>query len=390
MTGMENKDDAFIAFVQLQGLQRFRRQNGWVQMQVSSNDNFEELLQNTLAELHKTGVLERSQMLDIGCLSCRVSHYPTKATKVTDGVTCTLQSTCAALPLARNHHVRYSFNSFHALEKLQAPHPPKKKTFVTLMQAQKDRFLPDKYASPEDGKSLSFNLKLFNFVVDCLTARGCSVSSEQTNTAKKLALAIRDVLQMLASTKIAKSHMPEIFRHSLKPFNERHRMSQLGLEKSFFSLRNAMMYAHPFLKTSRWQEFAKEVDALLGVIKNQIDKMKNESIKTQERQSRVGNVYSDRLANVKIVDCSKYIASKYLPVMTLLATTGNYIHLLVQEADIDGWDPSTPSPESPEASRKRFSLTIQSESICSSLAVRYLVCCSFGSFQVIAVNGRKL
>jgi hypothetical protein len=355
MSGKDNNnDDAYIVFVQLQGLQRFTLQSGWVQMQARSDENFGDLLRSTLAELHKNGVLDESQMVDIGCLPCLASHYPTKATNVTDRVACTLQSTCAALPLAGNHHVRYSFNSFRTLEKLQAPPPKKKDPFATLMQAQQQHFFPDKYASPEDGKSaLSFNLKLFNFVVDCLTARDCSVACEHTITAKKLALAMRDVLHTLASTKIPKSRLPEIFRHSLKPFEDRHRNSQQGLEKSLHSLRDAIISAHPFLNTSRWKLFATEVGALQGVLMDQIDKMKNDSIKNQERQKIVGNLYIERLADVEIVDSSKVVASKYLPVKASLRAAGNYVHLLVQAADIDKWDPSASITESPEAARKR-------------------------------------
>jgi hypothetical protein len=45
MSGKENtNDDAFVAFVQLRGLQRFTGQHGWVQMQASSKDNFDKLL----------------------------------------------------------------------------------------------------------------------------------------------------------------------------------------------------------------------------------------------------------------------------------------------------------------------------------------------------------
>jgi len=84
MSGKENtNDDAFVAFVQLRGLQRFTGQHGWVQMQASSKDNFDKLLRSTLAELHRNEVLDESQLLDISCLDCRVSHYPTKETNVT-------------------------------------------------------------------------------------------------------------------------------------------------------------------------------------------------------------------------------------------------------------------------------------------------------------------
>jgi hypothetical protein len=79
---------------------------------------------------------------------------------------------------------RCSFNSFCTLEKLQAP-PRKKHPFDTLMQAQQQRFVPKKRASPQDGKSaLSFNLKLLNFVVCCLTARGEGVLKDQIDKMK--------------------------------------------------------------------------------------------------------------------------------------------------------------------------------------------------------------
>jgi hypothetical protein len=66
MSGKENtNDDAFVAFVQLRGLQRFTGQHGWVQMQASSKDNFDKLLRSTLAELHRNDVLDESQLLDL-------------------------------------------------------------------------------------------------------------------------------------------------------------------------------------------------------------------------------------------------------------------------------------------------------------------------------------
>jgi hypothetical protein len=257
MLGKENNDDTFIVFVQLWGLQRMTRQNGWMQMQAKPTDSFADLLQSTLNELQKLKVLDDSQALDIGCLSCGVSHCPTKKTNAAEKVICTLQSACRALPMAGNHHVRCSFGSGHVLEKLQAP--CKKDPFATMMQARQQRFFPDKHPFPEEGKSPQFNLQLFNFVVDCLTARDCSVTCEQARAAKKLALAMRDVLQMLASTKIPKGRMPDVFRHSLKPFNDRHRTSQHGLNDSLNSLQKAVMDAQPFLKTSRWKLFADEV-----------------------------------------------------------------------------------------------------------------------------------
>jgi hypothetical protein len=218
VSGKENdNDNGTIVFVQLHGLHRFTRQSGWVQMQASSDDNFGDLLQSTLAELHENGVLDESQMVDIGCLPCQASHCPTKATSGTDRVACKLQSTCAASSLAGNHHVRFSFNSCGTLERLQAP--PKKTPLATLIQAQQQRFFPHKCALPEEGKSaLSFNLELFNFVVDCLAERSCSGAGERTIAAKKLALALRDVLHTLSSTKTPKSRIPLIFCHSLKPF----------------------------------------------------------------------------------------------------------------------------------------------------------------------------
>ena len=48
------------------------------------------------------------------------------------------------------------------------------------------------------------------------------------------------------------------------------------------------------------------------VLKDQIDKMKSDSIKSQERQERVGNIYINRLVDVEIVDPLKAVASRYL------------------------------------------------------------------------------
>jgi hypothetical protein len=158
-----------------------------------------------LTELHQMDVLDDSQMFDISCLlPFRVCHYPTKETRATEMVTCSIKSKCASLEMIGNHHVQYSFSSGGFIqEKVLAT--PKKDSFAMLMQTQKRRFFPQKYA-PEDGKYLSFNLELFNFVVDCLTTNDCSVTSEQMDDAKRLALSIRDVLQMLAS-RIPKSSM---------------------------------------------------------------------------------------------------------------------------------------------------------------------------------------
>jgi hypothetical protein len=58
-------------------------------------------------------------------------------------------------------------------------------------------------------KKENHNLALFDSVVDCLTTKGCSVTSEHSDAVKRLTLSIRDLLQMLAS-RIPRSKMPAI------------------------------------------------------------------------------------------------------------------------------------------------------------------------------------
>jgi hypothetical protein len=56
-------------------------------MQVASSDSFHALLQSTLRSLHVAGVINDVEISDIGSLSCRVSHYPTKSSKKKKGPT---------------------------------------------------------------------------------------------------------------------------------------------------------------------------------------------------------------------------------------------------------------------------------------------------------------
>jgi hypothetical protein len=164
MSDGENNDDTFIAFVQLKGHRAYLHQTGWVQMQVSGKESFGDLLQGSLVELQQMEVIDDSQIFNICRLPCRVCHYyPAKETRVTERVACSLESRCAALRMLGNHHVQYPFGSAGIIpEKLLAT--PKNNSLAMLMHAQQQRFFPVKYKS-EEGKPLSFSLKLFNFVM---------------------------------------------------------------------------------------------------------------------------------------------------------------------------------------------------------------------------------
>ena len=124
------------------------------------------------------------------------------------------------------------------------------------------------------------------------------------------------------------------------------------MEKSLCSLRSAGASARPFLSALRWKALGKEIGALQGASKEQVDKMKNEFVKTQERHKRINNNCTDRLADVEIVDSAKTVASRRAPVMGLLRKTKKCVHLLVRVADTDKWDQSASRSESAEAAQK--------------------------------------
>jgi flagellin-specific chaperone FliS len=298
----EENEEKLIAFVRLKGPRDFSSQVGWVQMQVSGTDNFVDLLRFTLVQLVEMNVLDNSQMFMIRSLPCRVYHYPTRDTKASNRVSCTLVSACASLPIARNRHVQYFFDPEPVLEK--------KDPFAVLMQTQHRRLYPNKYEEPEEGKSLHFNLQLFNYVVDCLTTMGCSVTPEQVDAVKSLVMSIRDVLQMSAS-RIPNSKLPATFCHELKPFKNQDRTSQDRIKHLVSSLQNAVMNAHPFLETQRWKKFKEEVSGLQDVLNDYLRKLRDDSIKAQDRHNRTGDGFGDRLADVKIMNASETVASKY-------------------------------------------------------------------------------
>jgi hypothetical protein len=270
---VSKEESTYIVFVQLNGLGTFTLRQGLIQFESIVSDNFNHLLLSVVQDLTDSGQLDSSSASEILSYPVQVSHYPSKDASINDRISARLTSSCEALLFSNNRYVHFNFSP--CLQSTPRKLPPLVDANTKLLQAQRQRFFPDKY--PElDTHKLPFNLSLYNHVVGCLQTGQFSVGMVHLPISKKLTRSIRDVLQHLDS-RVAKYKIPSRFHHNLERHQARDRTSQVRLKELRGSFMNAIAEAQRFLKTERWKSFDKDVKTLMLALDEKITELEKDS-----------------------------------------------------------------------------------------------------------------
>jgi hypothetical protein len=347
---VSKEESTYIVFVQLNGLGPSTLWKGLIQFESIVSDNFNHLLLSVVQELIDSGQLDSSFASEILSYPVQVSHYPSKDAFINERISARLTSSCEALLFSNNRYVHFNFSP--GLKSTTRKLPPLVNANSKLLQAQRQRFFPDKYIESDSHKH-PYNLALYNHVVDCLQTGNFSVGMVHLLISKKLTRAIRDVLQHL-DLRVAKHKIPSRFHHSLVRHQARDRTSQVRLKELRGSFMNAIVEAQCFLKTQRWKSFDEDVKTLMLALDEKITEMEKNSRRKLEFHKHSDDGLGDRLSDVFLSDGSAFaIEPRYAPLMALLQKSGYYNHILVEVNDIDKWHPPSASNETLQAARKR-------------------------------------
>ena len=242
----------------------------------SSNETFGSLLQRFIDSRP-----EKKEDYDrLLTLPTTVYCYQSAECNTQNRVKALLSDSCGTLS---NHQLRFICFVFHG-QQLCSTKASGSETLKMLMRAQNRQTVPERYVST-NGKALSFDLELFNCIVQCYEDGGLSVHTERREQLKKLTLTLRNALQHIHG-KVSQSKLPKRFQFRIERQRDRVDLSRDKLECLATELANCMGEASCFLASKRWSDFKNDLDALHGLLTATANSMKTHAESMQAHRKK--------------------------------------------------------------------------------------------------------
>ena len=324
------------------------------QFSTSANETFSNLLDRVIARQKSRCSDQESspEYWDTRFLTVFV-HYSEKVSMAPGTtVSASLADTCEAMQASKFSYIQF---------RIIGPPIEQDSVIVTplnssLMKAQKQLLRPRKFAPKHALATLLFPAGLYNFIVDNYATSGLGVRpGGSLEYLEKLTKATRDVIQLLHG-KVPESKLPSRFRnHGLERFNNRDRTrnTQPAFQDVTSNLERALSECSGFLSTQMWKTFKSDVIGLRGLMLEELDSLKAQSLAKAARQSVTKSDLSLRLTNKKTIEAVAEGGTPpcYSQLVETLEKMEQDEYLVIQPSDIDLCLPTDNTAEKSAAAR---------------------------------------